>query len=52
MKTLDVNRFDIVYGFGPMPAAARLYMIELYGQKVIPLVRELLAKDNNGTNAS
>jgi probable LLM family oxidoreductase len=47
MKTLDVNRFDIVYGFGPMPANARLHMIELYGKKVIPMVRELLAKEND-----
>jgi alkanesulfonate monooxygenase SsuD/methylene tetrahydromethanopterin reductase-like flavin-dependent oxidoreductase (luciferase family) len=49
MKTLDVNRFDIVYGFGPMPATARLHMIELYGKKVIPMVRELLAKDHKDT---
>jgi probable LLM family oxidoreductase len=46
MKTLDVNRFDIVYGFGPMPASARLHMIELYATKVIPMVRRLLADDN------
>jgi probable LLM family oxidoreductase len=49
MKTLDVNRFDIVYGFGPMPASARLHMIELYGKKVIPMVRELLAKEHKDT---
>lgn len=46
IKTLDVNRFDIVYGFGPMPASARLHMIELYGKKVIPMVRKLLAEDS------
>lgn len=44
MKTLNVNRFDIVYGFGPMPASARLHMIELYGKKVIPMVRDLLSE--------
>lgn len=44
MKTLGVNRFDLVYGFGPVPAKTRLYMVELYGKKVIPRVRELLAK--------
>lgn len=42
IKTLGVNRFDLVYGGGPMPATARIHMIELYGKKVIPRVRELL----------
>lgn len=42
IKTLKVNRFDLVYGGGPMPAQARLHMIELYGKKVIPRVKELL----------
>lgn len=43
IKTLKVNRFDLVYGGGPMPARARLRMIELYGKKVIPRVKELLS---------
>lgn len=42
IKTLGVGRFDIVYGGGPMPAKARLRMIELYATKVIPRVNELL----------
>jgi len=42
IKTLGVNRFDLVYGGGPMPASARMRMIELYAQEVIPRVRELL----------
>lgn len=42
IKTLGVNRFDLVYGGGPMPASARLRMIELYASKVIPRVRELV----------
>lgn len=46
IKTLGVVRFDLVYGGGPMPASARLHMIELYATKVIPRVRELLV-DNN-----
>lgn len=45
IKTLGINRFDLVYGGGPMPAKARLRMIELYGTKVIPRIRELLAED-------
>lgn len=42
IKALGVNRFDLVYGGGPMPAAARLHMIELYAKKVIPHVLEIL----------
>ncbi len=42
MKTLDVKRFDMVYGYGPMPGETRLHMVKLYGEKVIPRVRELL----------
>lgn len=44
MKAVDVERFDLVYGFGPMNASDRRHMIELYGNKVIPRVRELLAE--------
>ena len=42
IKALGVNRFDLVYGGGPMPASARLHMIELYAKKVIPRIHELL----------
>ncbi|MDB5163027.1 MAG: luciferase [Candidatus Saccharibacteria bacterium] len=44
IKALGVQRFDLVYGGGPMPASARLKMVQLYGEKVIPRVRELLAE--------
>ncbi len=44
IKTLGAGRFDIVYGGGNLPVAARHKMIELYGTKVIPRVRELLAE--------
>lgn len=44
MQAVGVTRFDMVYGFGPVDASARLHMIELYGSTVIPRVRELLAK--------
>ncbi|MDB5184149.1 MAG: luciferase [Candidatus Saccharibacteria bacterium] len=44
IRTLNVQRFDLVYGGGPMPASARMHMVELYGSKVIPRVRELLAQ--------
>jgi probable LLM family oxidoreductase len=45
IKTLGVNRFDLVYGGGPMPADARMTMIKLYANEVIPRVKELLKKD-------
>ncbi len=44
MLALDVTRFDMVYGQGEHKASDRLKMVELYGTKVIPRVRELLAK--------
>ena len=44
IRKLGVNRFDLVYGGGPMPASARVHMIELYGTKVIPRIRELLSE--------
>lgn len=44
IRKLGVNRFDLVYGGGPMPASARIHMIELYGTKVIPRIRELLSE--------
>jgi probable LLM family oxidoreductase len=46
IKKLKAGRFDLVYGQGPLAASARLKMIELYGTKVIPRVRELLAEEN------
>lgn len=45
IKALDVERFDMVYGGGPLSATARIKTIELYANKVIPRVRELLAED-------
>ncbi|AIG65188.1 Limonene 1,2-monooxygenase [Weissella ceti] len=44
IQTLNVGRFDLVYGAGEQPAAARERMIELYGTQVIPRVRELLVE--------
>lgn len=44
MKTLDVKRFDLVYGLGTARVVDRLKTIELYGKEVIPRVRELLGE--------
>jgi alkanesulfonate monooxygenase SsuD/methylene tetrahydromethanopterin reductase-like flavin-dependent oxidoreductase (luciferase family) len=41
--TLGVSRFDLIYSGGPLPVSARLKAVELYGTKVIPLVRDMLA---------
>lgn len=49
MKTLDVDRFDLVYGFGPVPTSARLRTVELYAKEVIPEVKRLLSKDVKAT---
>lgn len=40
---LGVGRFDLIYAAGAQPAAARMRAVELYGSKVIPMVRDILA---------
>jgi probable LLM family oxidoreductase len=42
-KTLGIARFDLKYGAGPLPHETLMRSIELYGTRVIPRVRELLA---------
>jgi probable LLM family oxidoreductase len=41
---LGVGRFDLIYTAGSQPASARLRAVELYGAKVLPMVRELVAR--------
>ncbi|NEB03391.1 LLM class flavin-dependent oxidoreductase [Streptomyces sp. SID13726] len=43
VKALGVGRFDLIYTTGAQPVSARLRSVELYGTKVLPMVRELLA---------
>jgi probable LLM family oxidoreductase len=43
VRSLGVGRFDLIYTSGSMPVSARLRAVELYGTKVIPMVRELIA---------
>jgi probable LLM family oxidoreductase len=43
-KALGLARFDMKYSSGPMPHAHLMRSIELYGTKVIPRVRDLLAR--------
>ena len=48
IRALDAGRFDLIYSAGgAVSASARLRAVELYGSKVVPLVREMLA-DQDG----
>jgi alkanesulfonate monooxygenase SsuD/methylene tetrahydromethanopterin reductase-like flavin-dependent oxidoreductase (luciferase family) len=51
IRALDVGRFDLIYTTGTIPASARLRAVELYGTRVIPMVRELLAEAPVGASA-
>ena len=43
MKALGLTRFDLKYSNGTLPHDTLMKSIELYGTKVVPLVRERLA---------
>ncbi|NEA30604.1 LLM class flavin-dependent oxidoreductase [Streptomyces sp. SID13031] len=45
VRKLDVGRFDLIYTAGSLPVSARLKAVELYGAKVVPMVRELLESE-------
>ena len=42
-KALGIARFDMKYSSGTLPHDKLMRSIELYGTKVIPMVREMLA---------
>lgn len=42
-KALGLGRFDMKYSVGPLEHAALMRSVELYGTKVMPMVRDLLA---------
>jgi hypothetical protein len=42
MRDLKIQRFDMKYSTGPVPHQALLTCIQLYGEKVIPMVNDLL----------
>jgi probable LLM family oxidoreductase len=44
VRTLGISRFQMKYSAGPMEHEKLMSSIELYGTKVIPLVRSLLAE--------
>ena len=43
VKALGIQRFDMKYSTGPVPHGDLMECIRLYGEKVIPMVREILA---------
>jgi probable LLM family oxidoreductase len=43
LESVGATRFDLKYANGPMPHSKLMKAIELYGTKVVPMVRELLA---------
>ena len=42
-QALSLDRFDLKYANGTMPHEQLMSSIELYGTKVIPMVREILS---------
>lgn len=43
IKTLGIQRFDLKYSAGTLPHELMMHSIELYGTKVLPMVKDLLA---------
>jgi probable LLM family oxidoreductase len=43
VQTLGVQRFDMKYSTGPVPHADLMECIRLYGEKVIPMVKDMLS---------
>ncbi|MGD9961617.1 LLM class flavin-dependent oxidoreductase [Nocardioides sp.] len=44
IRTLGLSRFQLKYAVGTLPHEQRLSSIRLYGEEVVPRVRELLAR--------
>ena len=45
VKALGVQRFEMKYSSGTLPHEHMMRSIELYGTKVMPMVRDMLASD-------
>jgi alkanesulfonate monooxygenase SsuD/methylene tetrahydromethanopterin reductase-like flavin-dependent oxidoreductase (luciferase family) len=43
VKALGLARFQLKYSAGPLPHEKLMRSIELYGRKVVPLPRDMLA---------
>ncbi|WP_136683387.1 LLM class flavin-dependent oxidoreductase [Falsirhodobacter xinxiangensis] len=46
-RALDLTRFDLKYSGGPVPHEVSMEGIRLYGEQVIPMVREILEGRGN-----
>jgi len=46
VSSLDIDRFDLKYSSGRLPHPKLMRNIELYGTQVVPMVRELLARES------
>jgi hypothetical protein len=44
VRMLGLSRFDLKYSNGTLPHDLLMTSIELYGTRVVPLVREMLAQ--------
>lgn len=44
IRLLGLSRFDLAYATGRVPHEQAMATIELYGQELVPRVRELLAE--------
>lgn len=44
IRGLGIQRFDLKYATGPMPHAQLMDGLQLYGEQVVPMVRDLLAR--------
>ncbi|GAA4604089.1 putative LLM family oxidoreductase [Actinoplanes octamycinicus] len=44
VKALGVGRFDLIYTVGAQPVSPRLRAVELFGAKVLPMVRDLMTE--------
>jgi probable LLM family oxidoreductase len=42
IRTLGVDRFDLIYSAGTLPMGARMTAVELYGSTVVPMVKDML----------
>lgn len=42
--SLDVRRFDLIYSAGPVAMSARTTAVELYGSRVVPMVKDILSE--------
>ncbi len=50
IRTLGLSRFDMKYSNGQLPHEAAMRSVELYGTRVAPRVRELLAEPARGSD--